>query len=449
MHDHGTDITSLAIVVLVALVCGIVMRRIRQPAVLGYIVAGVLLGPSGLQLVGDRDGIQLLAELGVLMLLFIIGMELSLQGIRSVWKVALFATLIQIVVGLGVTYILGIVLDWPLTHSIVLGFSLALSSTAVAIKMLDEIGGKQSRVGQVTIGILIAQDLAVVPMMLVVGAMGASGEGLGIAGILKALLSIVFLGLLIVYLSRRDPLRLDILRNLSGSPDLMPLAGLAFCFGAATISGLLGLSAAYGAFIAGLVIGNSKTRVAMMRHAAPVQNILLMVFFLSIGLLLDIHYIWENLWTVLFIVTFVAVFKTALNIGVIRLLGETWPRAFLSGALLAQMGEFSFVLAALALANGAISDSEHRLLVAVTVLSLMGSPVWLEAARRLSRVLLLGITSGAETVRLTLGPEASALFQSSASVEERMISMASGGTRWVGDLLPRRGRNDTDRGPRS
>ena len=89
MEGHGTDITSLAIVVLVALLCGIVMRRIRQPAVLGYIVAGVLLGPSGFELVGDRAGIHLLAELGVLMLLFIIGMELSLQGIRAVWKVAL------------------------------------------------------------------------------------------------------------------------------------------------------------------------------------------------------------------------------------------------------------------------------------------------------------------------------------------------------------------------
>jgi len=235
-------------------------------------------------------------------------------------------------------------------------------------------------------------------------------------------------------------------RNLSNSPDLMPLAGLAFCFGAATVSGLLGLSAAYGAFIAGLVIGNSKTRVAMVRYSAPVQSILLMVFFLSIGLLLDVHYIWDNLWTVLFIVTFVAVFKTALNIGVIRMLGETWPRAFLDGVLLAQMGEFSFVLAALALSNGAITDPEHRLLVAVTVLSLMGSPVWLEASRRLRRVVLLGITSGAETLRLTLGPEASAIFRSSASMEERMVSMASGGTRWVGDLLPRRDRGGPHRG---
>jgi CPA2 family monovalent cation:H+ antiporter-2 len=438
MHDHGTDITALAIVALAALMCGIIMRRLHQPAVLGYIVAGALLGPSGLELVSNRAGIQLLAELGVLMLLFIIGMELSLQGLRAVWKVALVTTLAQIAVALGVTYLMGLFLDWPFAHSMVLGFTVALSSTAVAIKMLEEIGEKSTRVGQVTIAILIAQDLAVVPMMLVVGAFKGGGEGLGGLDIGKALLSIVFLGLLIVYLSRREPLRLTIVRNLSKSVDLMPLAGLAFCFGAATISGLLGLSAAYGAFIAGLVLGNSKSRVAMVRYTAPVQSVLLMVFFLSIGLLLDFQYIWQNLWTVLFIVAFVAIFKTALNIGVIRALGETWPRAFLSGVLLAQMGEFSFVLAALGLSVGVISDTEHRLLVSVTVLSLLGSPIWLEAARRLHRVALLGITSGAETLRLTMGPEASAIFRSSASMEERMVSMASGGTRWVGELLPRR-----------
>ena len=98
MHDHGTDITALAIVALAALMCGIIMRRLHQPAVLGYIVAGALLGPSGLELVSNRAGIQLLAELGVLMLLFIIGMELSLQGLRAVWKVALVTTLAQIAV---------------------------------------------------------------------------------------------------------------------------------------------------------------------------------------------------------------------------------------------------------------------------------------------------------------------------------------------------------------
>jgi CPA2 family monovalent cation:H+ antiporter-2 len=404
MESHGSDITSLALVALAALGCGMAMRFFRQPPVLGYILAGAFLGPSGFALVGNRANVQVLAELGVLMLLFVIGMELSLRGIREVWKVAVLTTALQIVVGVGGMYALGLILEWPLGLSIVLGFVVAISSTAVAIKMLEEIGQKDTRVGQITIGILIAQDLAVVPMMLLVSSFDREAGSIGLDAILKIAFSVTFLALLIFYLSRRERLRLPFIRQISNSIDLMPLAGMGFCFGAAALSGLLGLSAAYGAFLAGLVIGNSTSRTGMIRYTGPIQSILLMVFFLSIGLLIDFRYIWENIGTVVLIVTFVAVLKTALNIGLIRAFGETWPRAFLSGALLAQLGEFSFILAAMGLSAGVVSWENHRLLVSVTVISLLFSPFWLEASRRLHRVVLLGITSGSETIRLTFGP---------------------------------------------
>lgn len=440
MESHGSDITNLALVALLALGCGMAMRYFRQPPVLGYILAGAFLGPSGFALVGDRANVQILAELGVLMLLFIIGMELSLRGIREVWKVAVLTTALQIAVGVGGMYALGQLLDWPLGLSILLGFVVAISSTAVAIKMLEEIGQKDTRVGRVTIGILIAQDFAVVPMMLLVSSFDREAGSIGLDALLKIVFSVAFLALLIFYLSRRQQLRLPFIRQVSNSIDLMPLAGMAFCFGAAALSGLLGLSAAYGSFLAGLVIGNSTSRTGMIRYTGPIQSILLMVFFLSIGLLIDFRYIWENIGTVLLIVTFVAVLKTAINIGLIRALGETWPRAFLSGALLAQLGEFSFVLAAMGLSAGVVSWENHRLLVSVTVISLLFSPFWLEVARRLHRIALLGITSGSETIRLTLGPETLALRRTTARAEHRMVDLAGSTTRWVGDLLPRRRR---------
>ncbi len=447
MHDHGADITGLAVIALAELLCGLGMRRLKQPVVLGYILAGALLGPSGLGLASDRAGIQLLAEMGVLMLLFLIGMELSLQGLRAVWKVALFTTLFQIAAGLGLTYLLSFLLDWSLGMVLVLGFVIALSSTAVAIKMMEEIGEKSTRVGQVTIGILIGQDLAVVPMMLIVSSLrGEAGEVSGLEAAIKVGLSVVFLGFLIAYLSRREELRLNFLRGMATSADLMPLAGLALCFGAAAVSGLLGLSAAYGAFLAGLIIGNSKSRSSMIRVTGPVQSLLLMAFFLSIGLLIDFRYIWENVWTVFCIVAFVAIFKTALNIGLIRALGESWPTAFQSGVLLAQLGEFSFVLAALGLSVGAVSDGDHRLLVSVTVISLLLSPLWLEAARRLRRVALLRVTSAGEILRLTVGVDKTAFRRTTAPASDLMVQMASSATHWVGDIMPNRQRRD--RGPR-
>ncbi len=432
MHDAANDLTGLAIIALAALACGMVMQRLRQPPVLGYILAGAILGPAGLGFTENREFIQLLAELGVLMLLFLIGMELSLRAVREVWRLALAVTALQIAAGLAAMAGLGLALGWPLPLTLLLGFVVAVSSTAVAIKMLEELGELRSRTGQITIAILVVQDLAVVPMMLIVGSFGGAGGSAAEVSI-KVALSVGFLALLVLYLMRRERLRLPFARMVGRNPDLIPLAGLAFCFGAAAVSGLLGLSAAYGAFLAGLVIGNSTSRRIMIHHTGPIQAVLLMVFFLSIGLLLDFAYIWNNLGTVVLIVLFVAVLKTGLNVVFIRVMGQPWPRAFLSGALLAQLGEFSFVLAALGLSAGAIDDASHRLIVAVTVLSLLASPFWLATARRLHGVALLGITSGRETLRLTFGPEARALVRSSARAE----SLAAQALRWLGARLRR------------
>ncbi len=438
MHDAASDLTGLAIIALAALACGMAMQRLRQPPVLGYILAGAILGPAGLGVTENREFIQLLAELGVLMLLFLIGMELSLRSVREVWRLAVAVTAAQIAVGMMAMAAFGLVLDWPLPLTLLLGFVVAISSTAVAIKMLEELGELRSRTGQITIAILVVQDLAVVPMMLIVGAFGGADGGGAVEVTIKVVLSVSFLALLVFYLLRRERLRLPFARVVGRNQDLIPLAGLAFCFGAAAVSGLLGLSAAYGAFLAGLVIGNSTSRRVMIHHTGPIQAVLLMVFFLSIGLLLDFAYIWSNLGTVVAIVFFVAVLKTALNVVFIRVMGQPWPRAFLSGALLAQLGEFSFVLAALGLSAGAIDDASHRLIVAVTVLSLMVSPFWLGTARRLHGVVLLGITSGRETLRLTFGPEALVLARSSARAESAAAQAARGASRWLGASLRRR-----------
>ena len=386
---HETQLTAIAMVVLAALGCGLLMTRLRQPALVGYIMAGVLLGPSGLGLVRDREAVGLLAELGVLMLLFLLGMELSLRGVREVWKIAVLTTLVQIGAAAGITLAIGELLDWPLQRGILMGFVVAVSSTAVAVKMLDDIGELRTRVGQVAVGILIAQDLAVVPMMLVVGSFGADG-GFRYISLVTVLLSVGFLALLIVYLSRR----------------------------------------------------------LMLRHMVPIQSVLMMIFFLSIGLLLDLGFMFDRLALVLLLVGLIAIIKTALNIGLIRLCGETWPRAVLSGVVLAQIGEFSFIMAALGLSVGAIQSEAHKLIVAVTVLSLAVSPIWMEAARRLHRIILLGVTSGRETFRLTIGRDAVALLRRGPRPDRSMmLSMAGGATRWMGGIVPRgRGRRER-RGP--
>jgi CPA2 family monovalent cation:H+ antiporter-2 len=182
-------------------------------------------------------------------------------------------------------------------------------------------------------------------------------------------------------------MHLPFYRIVIGHVDLSPLAGLVYCFGAGALVGALGMSPAYGAFLAGLAIGNSAERQPMLDVIRPIQSVMLMVFFLSIGLLIDLNYIWNNFGTVLTLFLLVTLFKSALNIAILRFLKERWTRAFLSGVMISQIGEFSFLLAASGLAVAAISPEESKLIISVTVLSLALSPFWLAAARRLQHVI--------------------------------------------------------------
>jgi len=400
-----SNLTGIAVVALAALICGITMERLRQPALVGYILAGVLLGPSGFAMVENRDQIDVLAELGVLMLLFIVGMELSLRSFRRLWRLALFTTLAQIGASVGVMLVLSAVLGWKTELAILFGFIVAVSSTAVAIKVLEDIGELRTRAGRVAIGVLIAQDLAVVPMMLGISAMG--GDGFDWYALPKILFSIAFLVGLILFLSSGRKVRLPILELAAGNADLRPLSAMAYCFCLAALSGILGLSAAYGAFIAGLIIGNSSERHAMLEVTLPIQSILMMVFFLSIGLLIDFGYMWENIGTVLTLFFLIAVFKTILNITLLHgFMRQPWHQAFLAGLMISQIGEFSFLLSVVGVEAGVMTRDESRLVIAVTVLSLSLSPIWVFTARRLKLLAEYGVTEAGELMRLVYGPEA-------------------------------------------
>lgn len=404
MEVHHPELTAAAIVALAALLLGVAMTRFKQPAIVGYILAGVVLGPSGLALVSNQDAISTLAEFGVLMLLFVVGIELDLRRFVQGWKVAVFATIIQIAGSVGTALLLRHLLGWSFGLSMVLGFAVAVSSTAVVIKMLESAGELDKPVGRTIIGILIAQDMAVVPMMLFLG--GMQKQGIAPADIGKVVFSVLFL-LALFWLMVRRKVHVPLMDRLVHNPDLGPLAALAWCFGAAALSGLLDLSPAYGAFLAGVVIGNSAPREVLLKSAHPVQTVLLMVFFLSIGLLLDLKFIWKNLGQVMTLLLMVTLFKTALNAFALRLLKQDWPSAFLASVALAQIGEFSFLLAETGKAVKLITSTEMKLVVAVTVLSLVLSPFWLFTMRRVHRIADFGTTSLRDLMGALYGAEAS------------------------------------------
>ena len=376
-----SNLTGIAIVALAALVCGMTMERIRQPAFVGYILAGLLLGPTAFGIVEDREQIDTIAELGVLMLLFVIGMELSIRLFLRLWKFVLMATGLQIFVAGSLTLLLSTILGWSFGMSILLGFVVALSSTAIGIKILEDTGELKSRTGLLSVGILIAQDLAFVPIILLLGIISV-GET-DYHGLLVLVGAMLMMAWLIWYLARGGKVQLPFVANVVRNVDLTPLGALTMCFGAAAVSGLLGLSPAYGAFLAGLVLGNSGERPAFVGSTRPIQSILMMVFFLSIGLLIDLPFILANIGTVLVLLFLVTVFKTAMNTTILKLLGQPWRQAFMVSVVLSQIGEFSFLLSKAGLEAGLIGDGVMRLVVAVTVLSLAVSPFWVVTSRRL------------------------------------------------------------------
>lgn len=432
MHGH-VELTGIAIVATVALLCGLVLSRLRQPAIVGYIVAGVVLGPTGFGLIKSSESVQVLAELGVLMLLFLVGMELSVRAFSAVYRVALLAVVLQVTLSLAVTLPAGALLGWPVERSIAFGFIVALSGTAVAIKMLEDMGELRTDMGRLTVGVLIAQDLAFVPLLLLVQALGPTSSGLDAWILAKLALAAAALGGLVWFLLRRDRLRVPFAHWFGRNPDVIPLAALAFCFTLASASGLLGLSTAFGAFVAGFILGNSTAHRAAIRATHPIQSVLVVVFFLSIGLLIDLGYVWRNIGAVLLFLLVVMVAKTAINVWVLHLLGEPWERAFPAGVVMGSLGEFSFVLAATGLSVGVIDPDTHQLAITVIALGWLVSPLWLVSARRFHDVAAGGIVSLRAALEQVYGGEIAVMGRAARAVSAAASRVAA--------LLRRDGRN--------
>ncbi len=410
---HGlSELLGIAIIAITATLCGMAMVQFRQPPIIGYILSGILLGPGALGLVQDRSNVETLAEIGVILLLYFIGIELSLQSFRQIWKTAVGATIIQIVLSILFVLWLGPKFGLSLGQMLLFAFCLAVSSTAVSVTVVQSIGESSTRTGQLVIGILIAQDLAIAPMLLIISGFGggAMPEFASLVKIaIEVAISIVVLVAFIVFLARKKSFNMPFADLVMTKSDLTPLAVLAWCLGFALISGLLGLSPAFGAFLAGLTIGNSAQSSIAHKNAEPIKVVLLMVFFLSIGLLVDLGFLFENFLAIMLILVSATVFKTLLNVLGLRALGKGWGEAFLASLLLGQMGEFSFVMGAVAVGVTLIDQNLLNYLISITVLSLITAPFYVSVARRLHTVMIeksgeVGLGIALKTILRSLSP---------------------------------------------
>ena len=383
MHD-SIGLIEIAIVIAAALAGGLALARLKQPPILGYILTGILLGPSVFKLIATRGPVEILAELGVLLLLFVVGMELNIRSFKKVWVTATLCTLAQIFLTSLIAILFSFCFNFSLETSLLMAFIIALSSTAAVVKMMESMGEMKTDIGQLIIGILIAQDLAIAPMILIIRNFGQSWFNIEI--FIKLLVSIGLIIAIITYLSRRQRVRIPLAKIVAGEKELTALASLAFCFIAAAIAGKTGLSAPYGAFLAGLILGNTHERLVLIETTKPIQSILIMFFFLSIGLLLDMKFLWDHINIVLGLLLIVTVGKTLLNVLILHALKLPWSQAFMISALIAQLGEFAFLLSTVAYEANVIDSFYDNLIISLTVLSLAISPLWLMFARYLKSI---------------------------------------------------------------
>lgn len=423
--EHGAGLPLMALVASVAVLCGILFLRFRQPAMMGFIIAGIVIGPSGLKIITNAGNVRAIAELGVLLLLFVIGLEISLRSLRSILGVVFLCAALQSAAALAITAALGWFLDWPWQQAVVVGFVVSLSSTAVGINLLHNIGELHHRVGRGVVGVLVAQDLLMIPMLIVTSSMG-KGEVPLLNLLLEIGGAILFLFLLVFFLSRRGKLHIPFAEEIGRDMDAGPVAAVAFCLVLAALSSLAGLSASYGAFIAGLILGASTMRARVLHVSTPVQSILMTVFFLSIGLMVDVQVIFAYLPVVLLLLLAVLLGKTVINVVVLRLLKITPRGAVIASVTMAQLGEFSFVLAAAGLSAGAISDSGYQIALAVIALSLIASPLWMLTARRVVEHRETSAGSVLELLDEVFEPELAALDRCRDALRRRLAGRRNG-----------------------
>jgi len=373
MNIEGGLFTDLVVIFAAAAGGGLAARLLRLPALLGYIALGILIGPDVLEFVDDPERVETFANLGVILLLFAIGIEISFREIYQLTRVVVGAGVIQIVLTASAVYPLGLyVLDLGHEEAAVLGLVAALSSTMVVMKTLSDRGELHSLHGRILTGILLIQDLAFVPIIALLPAL--SGEDfltdLGF-GLLKA---VILLGLMIILGSKGIPWLLARITGL-GSREIFIVTVVAITFVAAAATESLGLSAALGAFVAGLLLSETDFGHRALSEVVPLRDTFSALFFVSLGMLTDPSFLADNLDLVLPLVGSIILMKFVITTFLVRGFGFLPHTSVLTGLGMGQIGEFSFILVGSATALGIVTQDFLTLTVVSAVITMALTPL--------------------------------------------------------------------------
>jgi CPA2 family monovalent cation:H+ antiporter-2 len=355
-------------------------RRLGQPMPVVYMLAGIVLGPFGLAVLEDTVTLARIGEFGVILLLFLLGAEIRLERLLASWRTPVLGIVLQVVASVATIGVLGTYAGWPMGRTVLIGFAISLSSTAVVLRLLESRKLQATPLGGDILAILLAQDLALAPMVVAIGLLGG-GHPSALDLLAQAAGTAVLMGS-VAWVAWRGRWELPFADALRADSELKVFAGLLFALTVALFAALCGLSAAFGAFVAGVLVGATQDSEWVEHSLHPLRVVLVAVFLAAVGTLIDVDFLQQNAPMVAGLAALALATNTVINGVILKLLGRPWPEAWLGGALLSQIGEFSFVLAAIGLEVHMISEQGYQLALSVIATTLLFSAVWITVVER-------------------------------------------------------------------
>jgi len=370
---HTTFLSSIVVIFGLSIVVLFACYRFKVPAVVGFLITGILAGPHGLRLVNESQNVEALSQLGVVLLLFTIGIEFSLKSLLSIKKTVLVGGSLQVVLTIAAAGLMVFGAGRGLSESILLGFLLSLSSTAIVLKRLQEKAEVESPHGRTSLAILIFQDLIVVPMMLVLPFLSGTGAHLG-RSVMVLIAKLVIIGVMLAVGSKWIIPRILFYAAKTRSREIFLLSIIVICCSIAWFTSSLGLSLALGAFMAGLIISESEYSYQALSSIVPFRDVFTSIFFISIGMLFDVGHFFHNPVQIALLAVGVIVLKGLIGAFVPIVLGFPLRTIVLTGLAIAQVGEFSFILLQTGLDMHLVDFKTYQTFLGVSIITMAAAP---------------------------------------------------------------------------
>lgn len=395
---HFPLLQDIVVLLVFSVVVVLLLQRLRLPSVLGFLLTGIIIGPFGFSFIENPEQIEILSEIGVILLMFVIGMELSIKQLASMKKTVFLGGFMQVGLSIILTAIIFYFFGFSWNEAVFIGFLFSLSSTAIVLKILYDRNELTAPQGRMALGILIFQDLIVVPMMLVTPIMAGNS-----ANVFNEVLFLILksaLVLVLTYIGAKYIVpRVMYLIAKTKSKELFLLATITLCFTVALLTASAGLSLAFGAFLAGLIISESDFSHQATSTILPFRELFISFFFISIGMLLDLDFFLKNTWMILLMVLIVFILKGGLVSLTALALNYPLRTVLLTGMALFQVGEFAFILSRIGIENGLLSPQMNQYFLSVSVFTMLLTPFVFMLSGRTTNYILRMVAPGSADLR--------------------------------------------------